>query len=89
MTDDALLTPSTRTSLIRHAPGLTNPNWPLCLEADARARGWSDEEIADGEVPWIPLFDHVADRCFEHEVQGHCPCGPLEPCAECEQWVHA
>lgn len=90
MTTNAMLTPSSpkTPSALRHAPGLTNPNWPLCLEADARARGWTDEEIVDGEVPWLPLFDHVADDCFADD-DGVCRCGPLAPCPDCAEWVHA
>lgn len=74
--------------LVRHAPGVVNPNWPLCLEVEARQNGWSDAEIEDGEVPWIPLFDHVADRCSAYG-EDECPCSPLVPCRSCEEWVHA
>lgn len=74
-------------SIIRHAPGLVNPRWPLCLEAEARQNGWSDAEIGDGEVPWLPLYDHVGTECFAEP--GDCEGGRPVPCDACAEWVHA
>lgn len=52
--DHAMLTPSSQEAPTAHAPGLINPRWPLCLEADARDRGWTMAEIEDGEIAWLP-----------------------------------
>ena len=39
-----------------HRTGLVNPNWPLCVEADAAGRGWTVDEIEDGELVDDPLI---------------------------------
>lgn len=39
-----------------HRSGLVNPNWPLCVEADAIGRGWTVDEVEDGELVDDPLI---------------------------------
>ncbi|MCW2757006.1 MAG: hypothetical protein JWO46_752 [Nocardioidaceae bacterium] len=38
-----------------HHPGLINPNWPLCDEAEAVQRGWTQDQIEDGELAFDPV----------------------------------
>lgn len=60
-----------------HAHGIANPNWPLCLEAEARSRGFTPEEIADGEIADPDDFE-LNDNGFW-----------MTTCTECLSLVHA
>lgn len=60
-----------------HANGLTNPRWPLCLEAEARQRGHSVEDIADGEIADPDDFE-LSEAGFW-----------VVTCSECKELIHA
>jgi hypothetical protein len=64
-----------------HAPGMVNRNWPLCLEVDARGRGWTPAEIEDGELADDPLISGVGDEEWWSPA-------PVD-CRPCLELVHA
>lgn len=33
-----------------HCEGVANPRWPLCLEAEARANGFTAGQVRDGQT---------------------------------------
>ena len=61
-------------SQLTHAPAPTSPDLPLCYEADARARGWTTDELAD---TW-PADDAPIARP-----------GEWPTCSECLEWARA
>lgn len=60
-----------------HAAGQANPQWPLCLESEARARGFTATEIADGEIADPEDFE-LNDGGFW-----------VTTCSECLELIHA
>lgn len=65
-----------------HRAGLVNPNWPLCVEVDAKSRGWTINEIEDGELVDDPL---IAGDPFEAKWFVHADVD----CLPCLELVHA
>lgn len=65
-----------------HAPGLLNPNWPLCHEVEGLTEGWAREEIEDGELACCDEDDiQVAGRDVDASAPVDCP--------SCRELVHA
>lgn len=66
-----------------HTAGRVNPNWPLCVETFAVSRGWTTDEIEDGELADDPLISgppHPGVNWFVERPAN---------CHDCRELVHA